>query len=166
MAKRKYVSGSPFYTDKQAQIIGHFLDKRFPTGGATPDKVLTLAKNPDSEIHDFFEWDNRLAAHQYRLQQARKLISCVCIVEGDGQVRGWLSVVVAEDGKRSYEEINKIASAESLYSQVIAAAAQQLFGWRERYRRYTQFFNVVSAIDAFEAELKTQQELGHGEEET
>jgi len=36
--------------------------------------VLTEARNPDSPLHPMFEWDDQVAAHQYRLDQARALI--------------------------------------------------------------------------------------------
>lgn len=45
------------------------------SGGLTPSRVLRVAKNPDSVLHPRFEWDDAKAGHQYRLWQARQLIS-------------------------------------------------------------------------------------------
>src|SRR5262245_57100424 len=38
------------------------------------DVVGWARENPDSQLHAHFEWDEGKAAHQYRLEQARRLI--------------------------------------------------------------------------------------------
>lgn len=43
----------------------------------TPFDVLEEAKNPDSPLHKYFEWDNDNAAYKFRLIQARELIASV-----------------------------------------------------------------------------------------
>lgn len=44
------------------------------SGGLTPSRVVRVAKKPDSILHDLFEWDDSKAGHQYRLEQARRLV--------------------------------------------------------------------------------------------
>lgn len=44
-------------------------------GRLTPDAVVADARDPESPLHDAFEWDDREAADRYRTQQARHLIS-------------------------------------------------------------------------------------------
>ncbi len=46
-------------------------------GRLSPDIVVKAAENPDSPLHDYFEWDDAKAAHAHRLQQARQLIRVV-----------------------------------------------------------------------------------------
>lgn len=46
-------------------------------GVLTPSEVVSKAEDPDSPLHDLFEWDDAKAGHQYRLAQARKLIARV-----------------------------------------------------------------------------------------
>ena len=46
-------------------------------GGPTPALVIEVARDPDHDLHDYFEWDDTVAAAQYRLYQARKLIQSV-----------------------------------------------------------------------------------------
>jgi hypothetical protein len=50
---------------------------RLRNGEITPDEVVTIAKDKASPLHAEFEWDNRIAGHAYRLQQARALIGSV-----------------------------------------------------------------------------------------
>ncbi len=47
----------------------------------TPATVLAEAKRASSPLHKYFEWDDRKAAHLYRLTQAREMIGLCVIVE-------------------------------------------------------------------------------------
>lgn len=64
------------------------------TGPLTPSRVVRTAKNPASTLHPLFEWDDARAGHQYRLAQARSLISTrVITVPQTGRViRAYLHV--------------------------------------------------------------------------
>ena len=42
--------------------------------------VLKHAKNAQSALHNWFDWDDCTAAEKHRLYQARKLIKCYLIV--------------------------------------------------------------------------------------
>lgn len=48
-------------------------------GRITPESVIVAAQNPKSPLHDRFEWDDSVAAHEHRLQQARGLIRSVMV---------------------------------------------------------------------------------------
>jgi len=43
----------------------------------TPASVLKEAKDPNSPLHKYFEWDNTAAAEKWRLRQAFELIAAV-----------------------------------------------------------------------------------------
>ena len=49
-------------------------------GKLTASQVLEVARSPDSPLHPYFEWDDSIAAEQWRLEQARELIRRVKIV--------------------------------------------------------------------------------------
>jgi hypothetical protein len=55
------------------------LEKLEKEDALTPDNVVQEARSPDSPLHDKFEWDDDVAAHQHRLYQARKLIGSIKI---------------------------------------------------------------------------------------
>ena len=40
----------------------------------TKESILQIAKNPMSELHKCFEWDDNIAAEKYRLHQAENII--------------------------------------------------------------------------------------------
>lgn len=49
-------------------------------GEITPAQVVDVARNPDSPLHSWFEWDDTAAAEQWRLEQAKKLLRVVVTV--------------------------------------------------------------------------------------
>ena len=46
-------------------------------GRLTPDAVVAAAASKASPLHELFEWDQKKAAHQHRIEQARSLIRSV-----------------------------------------------------------------------------------------
>lgn len=44
-------------------------------GGCTTEDLLDAARDPESPAHSAFEWDDSVAAEEFRKYQARKLIS-------------------------------------------------------------------------------------------
>jgi hypothetical protein len=42
-----------------------------------PQEVVASARNPESPLHSFFEWDDTRAAESWRIHQARNLIRSV-----------------------------------------------------------------------------------------
>lgn len=56
---------------------------RRANGGVKPEDVIAAASAEDSPIHGAFNWDDTTAAHEFRLDQARKLIRSVVVVYPD-----------------------------------------------------------------------------------
>jgi hypothetical protein len=51
-----------------------------PDGRPDPQKVVIAATDKSSPLHRYFEWDDGKAAHQHRLDQARRLIGSVRVL--------------------------------------------------------------------------------------
>lgn len=47
------------------------------SGRLTPEGVIDAAAHLDSPLHSYFTWDDREAAHEHRLNQARKLLASI-----------------------------------------------------------------------------------------
>lgn len=56
------------------------LQKLDSSGKLTPDNVIERAKVATSPLHGLFEWDDSVAAHKWRVEQARQIISSFEIV--------------------------------------------------------------------------------------
>ena len=62
------------------EVIERLKSLENSAGILTPDAVLHDARNIDSPLHSYFDWDDKTAAHKFRLDQARKLIRSVRLV--------------------------------------------------------------------------------------
>ena len=117
-------------------------------GELTPDIVVTEASNKTHPLHDRFEWNDKLAGHQYRLHQASELIRKVKIVyreatedEDERRVRAWQSVR-SEDGYK-YVPSSEVVDDELLTAMVLRDMERE---WRSLHRRYGRFEEFVSLV--------------------
>ena len=75
----KAVFGSQL-SDTDAEIIAKELEHiRKVNGKVIPERVVERAREKTSCLHEYFNWDDKKAAYQYRLEQARHLIQSVVI---------------------------------------------------------------------------------------
>lgn len=120
-------------------------------GRLTQEDVVACAEPEESPLHPAFEWNDRKAAEEYRLQQAGYMIRSITIApESDGAVssqpiRAFVNVVRDED--RSYTSVAHAMSDEDLRKQIIARAWKELDDWRARYNELVEFAKVFSLIE-------------------
>lgn len=110
----------------------------------TAAAVVDAALDPSSPLHSCFEWDDSLAAHQYRLVQARRLIASVRIPAAEG---GPTRAYVHVESLGSYEPADQVARAVDLRAEVMRGYRRDLARLRERLVRFVEFAGVVAAID-------------------
>lgn len=134
-----------------AQSVGLALEE---LDQRTPEKIIAHArKNP--VLNPLFEWDDSVAAHKYRLNQARTLVIALGIDSSSGPIRAFESVVI--DKIKSYVGIEEIQGNESLYEQVMATALGELKYWKTKYQRYEEFFgHVFDAITLTEESYRSR----------
>jgi len=140
-------AGTPF-TDKDAIKISRVFNKIFPSGEVTPDGVLKEASRRSSPLHDYFEWDDTLAANKYRRSQARKMIQSLVVEIDDIPVRKYVSPIIVEAGKpKKYYEIQKAMANKSIWDQVLQQALQEANAFRTRYTHLKELTAIHAAID-------------------
>ena len=161
MDKYKPAGGSRLTMD-QAQTYGGYLNAMSEqhNGKITPQIVVDDAKDPKSPLHDYFEWDEKKAAHQWHITQAQYLIRSIHIVvkSEDGTedtVRLFHNVTVSspedpERAERVYITIKDAMEDEVTREQIIQKALGYLKSWRKRYSQYTELAELFMAIDTFE----------------
>ena len=135
-----------------AQIAGEELERiRVQHNGRlTQDDVVTEARDKASPLHPAFEWNDKKAAHQWRLEQASYMIRSITVVMDETRVesepvRAFVNVVRDED--RSYTSLAHAMSDEELRRQVIAAAWAELMAWRKRHAELVELTRVFAVID-------------------
>ena len=81
-------------------------------GAIKPNLVVEAARDPDSPLHGYFEWDDSVAAHQHRLAQAgeliRKLTITVTVEDRPARAVRYVSLQ-AEPGVSEYKSVQMVA---------------------------------------------------------
>lgn len=138
-------------------------------GRLTPDAVVEAARKPRSPIHREFEWSDKKAAREHRLEVARKLCRGlrVEVVRKGGTVQVPRRVFVHVDDEEGafYTTIGEARANLDFQLQVSGMAEQYLLQMKNRLLDLQDQFGIVSGvIVAIEAALqefsKQQKETG------
>ena len=136
------------------------LIRRECNGEIRPQDVVADARNANSPLHSFFEWNDGEAAEQYRLSQARGLIRAVVAIyrqEDKPPVRMNAYIHFSEPGTPHYREASQAMSIPASRDVVLRRALQELQQWGKRYRDLQEFASLFKAIAKIE---KTASQLG------
>ena len=128
------------------QAVGDELERiRAEKGSLKPEFVVEAAQEDGNPLHDGFDWDNEKAAHQHRLQQARRMIVAVRIIDGPVQIDcpAFVSIRSAEVGRSYVPTVAALTDAE-LRARVLMEARQAIESLR---RRYAAFESVADVLD-------------------
>lgn len=108
-------------TKKQAQFVGEALDGLRESGEeVTPRNLLDLARDDRSPLHKLFEWDDDIAAEEFRIYQARKLIGGVHMISINNKpVKGFHSIEFeGEEVTHEYVRHDLVIEDDASISQV------------------------------------------------
>lgn len=138
--------GSRIKLDPNA--VGQELARIQNDHGLTPEVVVEAARSPESPLHQGFEWDDSIAAAQYRLDQARYLLRMVVIVEDKKQppIRAFVSIQNS-DQKRVYRDVGTVLSDAYLREQALEQALRDLDAFQRKYRDLSELAEVLQAAD-------------------
>ena len=133
-----------------ADVVGkHFekLEKEY--GSLDRNNVLDSARAEDSPIHELFEWDDTVAAEQYRLHQASALI-CSLTVEINTEnkpikCRAYLNVSTKKEGR--FVNIDTAFQTEDTREIVFQRALNELKAFQQKYRNLSEFSNIFAELD-------------------
>jgi hypothetical protein len=145
----KWKDGSHHRIDPQ--IAGEELERirTWNNGRLEPIGVVEASSVPGAPLHDAFDWNDKVAGHKWRLEQAGAMIRHIAVmVEGstsNAPVRAFVSVKRDED--RSYTSLQHAMSDEQLRAQVVAAALSELEAWQRRHAELIELAKIFSAID-------------------
>lgn len=137
---------------QDATAVGNHIEllRKDQKGELTPEDVLKDARNPNSPLHSFFEWDDGLAAEQHRLHQARGLIRAVVAVyvsEDKPAVRAKAYVHIPEGETSHYREASHAMSQAKTRKLVLQRAFAELSAWRQRYKDLAEFAALFEVVD-------------------
>jgi len=140
----KFRDGARFSGD--AQAVGRELNGiRSSHGSLTPEAIVKTARPKASVLHDYFEWNNRKAAIEYRLWQARVLVCSIVSVRGDTEkgrpVRSFVSV------NHAYEPIEVVLGDAIMRERVLTEIMNGIEAMKEKARAYEELSDVIFSLD-------------------
>jgi len=143
-------------SEETAQRIGSFIDTKFPDGKVKAPQLVAAATPKRSPIHGDFEWDNDVAAHAHRLEQARSFLRHIEVVyehrgDADMTTRAFHHVVVDRGAvgadRKAYVSSRIVWETPDYAAQVVETARRELEAWAARYRQYEVLAGVVEVVD-------------------
>lgn len=144
----------------KAQAVGEELSLIHETHGSlTPALVVQESKPKTALLHSCFEWNDKKAADEFRVYQARQVINCVHVVPETPNakpVQAFINVRVYEDSKddphenrgRAYLTAEMVASDAGLREQHLANIKGRLRNLRMEHASFVELSNVWTEIDA------------------
>ncbi len=132
------------------QSVGEELERiRAVHGTLTAALVLEAAVAPENPLHQAFEWDDSAAATAHRLNQARRLIVSIRVLNGPIQspIPAFVSVRTPDAG-RNYVPSMEALSDEQLRLRVLSEIQQFAEAMQRRYANYQAAAEVIARLRA------------------
>ncbi len=119
----------------------------------TPRDVLELARDPKTELHKCFDWDDTSAAEKWRIQQARQVcISFVVRVEKSVEEPKTYRVIQHDHEGKAYKPVVFTVRNEDEYGRLLKQAKAELAQFRSRYKNIAELESVIDEIEILLAE--------------
>lgn len=144
MKKRIYWGGMNFKGDAESvyyeiQTLGD---------SYTPDDIVEKAKDPSTELHKCFDWDDTIAAEKWRRQTAR-FICCslkVVVTTTKGKPQE-MRVIQSDKSLPAYKPVTFTVRNEDEYSKLLDQAKAELTSFKKRFASIVELENVIEEID-------------------
>lgn len=125
----------------------------------TPEIVLTDARNKDSQLHEAFEWNDKIAAERFRIERATRLIGNLEITiekEKDGnkiiaEVRVFHNIQgeknIFEDRSSGYLTLEDAMENPAAKNYLLGKAYADLIAFKKKYETLMELKPFMEQID-------------------
>ncbi len=137
-------------SDKIRQEI-ELIRSRSDDGAINPADVVQFAKNPKTALHSQFIWDDSKAAHEHRLDQARRILRVCVYFEPvvEQKVRAYLSLPDDRGPDRAgYRRTSDIVRNSSHRAAMLAMAMRELEFFQQKYAVLSELAEIFDAARA------------------
>lgn len=133
---------------QQAQSFGQALEEIKRNRKAwNAANVVDYAKPKASPIHDMFEWRNAVAAHEYRLTQARYYMRHLEVtIESNGKDIQ-MPMAVSFGPGAAYKSTQDVMENKDWRAALISKALKEALAWKERWKHLSELADIFSEID-------------------
>ena len=128
----------------QALALGATMTALHQRGELTPAAMVDEARDPASPTHECYEWDDSLAAEQFRLDQARHHMRSILVMvkdaSGEQQIVRYAYVIEGSD--EPYVTVRDLAKDKVSAQRVADQLYRDAWDLLAAYRRYSQIFGT------------------------
>lgn len=122
----------------KAQAVGKELDRiRARDGQLKTEVVVTEAKKVKNPLHPAFEWNDQLAAHEHRLNQARLLIRSIRVIGPEKEDRpAFVHVTIKHQEEKDsyYQDPEIVVQNVDEFAHAMREAVSKLEGAKSAVR--------------------------------
>lgn len=129
-------------------------------GEVTPQQIVAKAKSKTSVLHALFEWDDKTAAAQHRLTQARTMLRSFEVHYEKREVKPHRVYEIHTVGKRgdatrptTFATVEDLMKDPQARDRLIADAIRQAMAFRRRFQSLRELQLIFEAIDKTAEEL-------------
>lgn len=120
-------------------------------GILNPKVVVKAAANSTSPLHDYFDWDDTIAAQRWRIVQARNLINVVVeYLPADENrsrpVRVFYSLPKDRTPDGGYRTTVDIISDKARYLSLLEMAKAEMISFTKKYKHVSELEGVIAAM--------------------
>lgn len=131
-----------------AQIAGNELERIYNDNGAIePSVVVEESRNENAPLHPCFEWDDEVAADEWRKQQARNIIGSIMIV-GETPDESYTRAFVHVESE--YQPLSIVLKSAEKTEELFANALRELRTFEAKYSELEKLRPVFKAISEIE----------------
>jgi len=126
-------------------------------GKITPRMVVDAARDDNSPLHDYFEWNDSEAAEKYREMQARTLLRSVPLkvktTSTKFEVSEYIRDPEAKPEDQGYVQVTALRPQEDLARDALVAEFDRVAANLRRARAYAQYFGLEPLLDDLERQV-------------
>lgn len=139
-----------FFNGADAQKVADEIDliQRDEDGNLKSQQIVDAARDPNSELHKCFEWDDSIAAERYRRKQACDIMCHLVYVEREvPKDRPEIRINFCTKRETGFAETKKIVVQEDRYKELLAKAWAELRSFKARYGMLEELREIMDMID-------------------
>ena len=145
-----YAAKGSRLSNEDARTIAEYIDDECG-GMISAEQFVEQAKPESSILHSYLEWDDSMAAHEYRLTQARTMLRSIVVYDGAApgeKVRAFHHVTLTDDVvTEAYVSHQIVWQKPELIDQVVSQAYKELRAFTNKYRVYRELEDLVKAVE-------------------
>lgn len=128
-----------------AQTAGECCERLNKEGRLTAADLVEESRPEDAPLHAEFEWDDSIAAEEWRKEQARTIIRSIVVSDKPEEepVRAYFKI----ESATHYETVQTIISKPDSYSLLLKQALGELAAFQRKYRKLKELEPVFKTFE-------------------